>query len=259
MGSAVQLRNCDLPLCGRFDGAAPAFDAEAVDTIEAHWMSRLQANPRLVRGSVLWLRHLEVGQRHVDLHFGLSDYAHYLYTLDNPGASVTPCRVAYTSALLLTTDGFAVFGERAPWTSAPRQLQCAGGGLSLADVAGDMVDIRHNIATEISEELNLSMEAPALALSLQRPTFIKTGGRNDFLGLIHVVQVPMSLAGVQQRHAQLPESEREFARLVGVRPVDVADFSALDDRPRVDYLIPLLQAIASTVDSDLRPMGTSAR
>lgn len=33
MGSAVQLRNCDLPLCGRFDGAAPAFYAEAVDTI----------------------------------------------------------------------------------------------------------------------------------------------------------------------------------------------------------------------------------
>lgn len=245
--SEVRIDPLSVSLECSFSPQEPEFDAQSRQAIDQHWTKRLGENPRLVRGSVLWLQSALTRPDRVSLSFGITDYAHYLHTIDVATPLNIPCRVAYTCGLLVTSDGFGVFGEMAAHTSTPRRLQCAGGGLALADTVKNTVNLFGSISAELNEELNLDTTMPAVRRSLQRPTFIKSGGDFDFVALIYLVPVALALTEVRERYLEIPVEEREFVEIVGVElvPGKVAEFLAQDYRPRVDYLDALLRRIAA--------------
>jgi 8-oxo-dGTP pyrophosphatase MutT (NUDIX family) len=139
----------------------------------------------------------------------------------------------------------------ARWPPTPRRrgrIQGVGGSLELVDVRGDTLDLDANIRRELREELGLD-PADASVVEAVVPSYLKSGGENDFFGVVFRIRLCISSSQAvkaYQQHVRRLAAEGmkpEFDRLVIIDalPEAIDRFLKEDSRPRVDYLANVLR------------------
>jgi hypothetical protein len=218
------------------------------DTIGRHWQKLIDFGRKLRRGDVYTIVKKEENPESLRLFVQLTDYAHYMYTLDSNFSHPLACRVIHTALLIETSDRYLVFGEMAEQTSTPGRLQCVGGGIDQSDIKGDRIDLTNNIVNEAEEEIGLDLNDNVIVSSVS-PKYLKSGGDSGFLAMIYSAQLSLTIEELELRFREHTEALKstgrmpEFSAIASVKrvPDAVRAFLRDDKRPRVDYLEPLLE------------------
>jgi len=157
--------------------------AEYIKEVNKHWDSLLASGKRFFNGEVFTIDTIEINESGANIFVGLTDYAHFLYTIHNNTYEDSDCRIIHTSVLIETSDKKYAIGEMNEGTAFPFKLQFIGGGIDKGDIKGETLDLEHNIKKEILEELGIDVENTSIVKSL-RPYYLKSGGHNNFLSAI---------------------------------------------------------------------------
>jgi hypothetical protein len=220
---------------------------DIIEKINNHWNMLQSSGSEFSRGTVFSICNIENTENVLKIYIQSSDYAHFLYTIHNNISENFPCIVVYVSILVETSDSNLIIGEMACNTATPYRLQCCGGGFDNRDLINDKIDIYNNIKRELYEELGIDLYNTDIVSTIQ-PKYIKTGGENDFLGLVFKVQLKInqkSYIDLYEKHVRNLISQNiipEFRSLVFIKSnlKSVKDFIDNDKRYRVDYLEKLL-------------------
>lgn len=217
------------------------------DKIEAYW-NLINNNKNFIRGEVYTITNIKNINGKLKIYVELSDYAHYLYTINNSIPKQYACRVIYTAALVITQDSKFIFGEMSSSTSTPNRLQCSGGGIDSKDVRDNIIDLSHNISNELFEELGIDTKDTNVVEKIY-PRYLKSGGINDFLAVIYKVDLKINeeeFKKIYNQHVEtlkLSHKSPEFSSIIILPSTfsSVTSFINNDTRPRVDYLDKLIQ------------------
>lgn len=237
----------------RYRGTRALVARELQTKIDEHWERRMRSGARFERGPIFTVASARRDETSMELELQLTDYAHYLYTIDDHFHVRGACRVVYTASLVVTSDRRYVFGQMAEHTSTPGRLQGVGGSLELTDLRGEAIDPTANILRELYEELGLDTRDRSTVRDV-RPRYLKSGGENRFFGVVFHVQLGVSsdqLRAAYERHVarlQAQGIDPEFDQLVVIdaTPHGVGRFLRSDQRPKVDYLRDVLTLDAAS-------------
>jgi 8-oxo-dGTP pyrophosphatase MutT (NUDIX family) len=216
-------------------------------SITWHWERLKREGKTFENGTVFTIRDWYLDSDLLDVTLMRTRYDHFLYTVHHQLNHPWSCRVMYACALTETSDGYWVIGEMAEHTASPRRLQLPGGGIDESDLKGDQVDFLHSVVREVQEELGINLSEMADEVQIQ-PLYLKTGGERHSATLIYHFGLPFTLEDMRQHydvyvHRLRGEGKKpEFASLAFLKKEKsaVTRFLRLDQRPRVDYLDPLL-------------------
>lgn len=209
--------------------------------IDAHWAEAMHQHPSWFRGLVFTITGVMKSSSELRIELKATDYAHYWATISATVSGFYACRVLYGAGIVCTTDKFLVFGQMGEHTAYPGRLQGVGGGLDSNDVIGGRIVMVRSLLRELKEEIGVDTANVV-------PLALKTGGPWNFVVLVYVVHVPMTLANLMARYldyeawlrsqGQIPE----FAKMVTVpaNHLAVSRFLSDESRPMVDYLPPSL-------------------
>jgi hypothetical protein len=112
-----------------------------------------KGNPRLHNGEVFTVVAVDETDERIDIELAETDYAHYLYSHQVGGLGKYTVRIIHSATLVITADNKMIFGSMGAHTSRPGVIQCCGGGIDHDDITDGVVDIEHNTAKELAEEL----------------------------------------------------------------------------------------------------------
>ena len=219
--------------------------------VDAFWRQASAIEPSLFRGPVYSVRKVErFGLQVLCARLAPTDYAHYLYSLRLGLPEAYACRVFYAAGILRTADDQLVCGEMAPHTAHAGRLQCIAGALDAADLREGSFDLDLSLGREVREEIGVDLDDPGLVAGVHR-RHLKEGGAGRSFVLLHEIKLRCTLESLLRHYrgfAQaLPGGQvAEFQDLCAVprEPWAVRRFLETDLRPRVDYLAPLLLAMA---------------
>lgn len=245
MPHKITLKSVTKPISVLYTNAAYSLPSEAQSAIDNYWEQLKISGKKFTRGDVFTIQELLDMPDKIEIKIALTDYAHYLATTAGlKEVQDYPCRVVHTSVLIKTCDNFLVFGEMADHTSTPKRLQCAGGGITRADIIkGNLIDIEGNAQAELLEETGLDWKNTDHKCSI-RFAYIKTGGAHNFVGTMFLAETGLSSRDVQaifDDHNTLLSQQgekSEFSRLlfVGSSPENVEEFIQTKEGQFVDYL-----------------------
>lgn len=219
------------------------------DNMERYWRSLLKSGKKFFRGDVFSITNISYHEQSMHLYVELTDYAHFLYTLNKGAFDKNDCRVIHTSALIETCDGKFVIGEMNRNTFSPKKLQFVGGGIDKDDINGDLLDLEHNIRKEIFEELGLDTYDKDIIKDF-RPYFLKDGGKSNFLSAIFKLDLALNEVELLDRFEKFNQGlinqgeSPELSSLVLIRAEQksVENFINNDLREKDENLIPTLKA-----------------
>lgn len=182
-----------------YSGERIKLPAEVTGDVEEYWTERIASGKKFSRGDVFSIDSIERGGETIRIGLSLSDYAHYLATINGKIAKDHACRVVHSSVMIEMTDGQLAFGQMSGNTALPGRVQCVGGGITRKDLAddGEHIDIRKNAATEMLEEIGIAADDAGKVRSF-RPWAMVESGPYGFLGLVF--------------WAMLSVDKKEFAR-----------------------------------------------
>lgn len=232
-----------------YDGKTLVLPDSVVRSVEDYWTIRTSDNPSFRNGEVYHVYRVIEESDKTTLLTTKTDYAHYLWSINDPDAGIHACRVAFTAALVRTSDDQIVIGSMGAATSTPHRLQAPGGGLGAEDLtpADDRVygctmqfSLEPNIMREVTEEIGVG----GSAIKCVTPWGVKSGGANGFFAAIYAVDLAVTADDVEHAHRSMSQAMRsaggspEFERLVFLpRTGAVARKILADcDAPQVDYL-----------------------
>jgi len=218
--------------------------------IDDYWLRLLKDGRNLRRGDVFTIFGIETGNKKLKIKVKLTDYAHYMATIENIIEKKYGCKVVHTSAFVETLDNKIIIGEMASNTSTPGYLQFPGGGLDKSDLEKNSINLNKNITKELKEELgiNVSNKDHVKYFNLH---FLKTGGKHDFYGVIFKVELNLN----QRQFSKLYNNYTETLKLKKLTPEfksfvflnndrkEIVNFLHTNKKPIVDYLFSLLQII----------------
>jgi hypothetical protein len=153
------------------------------NAVESHWNLLLKSGKKFFRGDVYSITDIVHSEEGINIFVGLTDYAHFLYTIHKNTYVEHDCRVIHTSVLIETEDRKFVLGEMNVGTAFPHKLQFIGGGIDQNDIKENIFDLKHNIKKEILEEVFIDVEDKSMVKGVS-PCFLKSGGDNNFLSAI---------------------------------------------------------------------------
>jgi 8-oxo-dGTP pyrophosphatase MutT (NUDIX family) len=156
--------------------------------VDTHWNELIKSGKSFFNGDIFSISRIECKDDEVNIFVGLTDYAHFLYTIHNKSYSELDCRVIYTSVMIETSDEKYAIGVMNTNTAFPDKLQFIGGGIDRGDIMGGIIDLRHSIEKEINEELGIDVDDGSIVKSLQ-PCFLKSGGDSGFLSAIFKMEL----------------------------------------------------------------------
>jgi 8-oxo-dGTP pyrophosphatase MutT (NUDIX family) len=212
---------------------------ETAQLVEAHWEAVHRRGQVFRRGVVYAVTQKLEQPAGLLLRLSHSDYAHFLWSLNGNRDHPDHAQVVYACTVLKTSDACFVLGEMNAHTCTPGRLQLAGGGLDMEDFTDGVLDSSRCAARELEEEIGIALtEAPTLR-------YIKEGGEDGFVGLIHRCTTPLTAQAVSDRFrhhvAAMPQPELKNLVIVPATPEAVRSFIASEKRPKVDYLDKLLE------------------
>ena len=227
-----------------FSGKVIELPANIKEKIEDHWQKINNSN--FFRGKLAIVENVREENGIIKINIGESDYAHYLASLHQIISEEFFCQSIFNSVMLKTSDGYFVFGEMAAHTSVPKQIQCAGGALSLEGVKTDNIFL--DAKRELAEEMYLNVDDQKI-LSDFKPIFIKSGGLLRTYGIFFSVRVFLTKQKIKKIFLVGSEEEKingrmpEFSKLIFVKDDNdsVNNFLENDKRPKIDYLEKVLR------------------
>lgn len=165
-----------------------------VEKIESHWNDLINSGKSFWRGDVLTITGIKDNGDGLQIEVALTDYAHYLATLHEVIDKKYACRVAHSSVMIETLDGYLIFGEMGGDTALPNRIQCIGGGITRGDLMENslFINIEKNASTEMAEEIGLLVDNKK-HISKFFPWSIIKSGPQDVIGIIYWAKTPMSL------------------------------------------------------------------
>jgi hypothetical protein len=185
----IQIKPIKKNITIRFAGEKVILPEVLEAKITEHWQQLTQANPRLRNGEVFTVRSVEDTAGDMAVRLAETNYAHYLYSHQIGDLGEHTVRIIHSSALVITSDDKLVFGAMAEHTSRPGIIQCVGGGIDHNDIRGGIVDIEHNTANELNEELGIDPYDTSLVESFSA-TYLKFGGPTDKMTVIYTPHNP---------------------------------------------------------------------
>lgn len=213
--------------------------------VEMHWEMLQSSGKEFTRGDVFTIQSITDTPEKTEIKVALTDYAHYLSTLIKlPEIEKHPCRVVHTSVLIKTSDNFYAFGEMAEHTSTPKQLQCAGGGITRSDIKeSNIISIEENAKNELLEETGLDCENPEHKCRFHL-AYMKSGGENNFLGAMFIADTDLTSSALKTIFKANNDaiskngSKPEFAQLLFLKAnkEEIESFIQEEKRSFVDYL-----------------------
>jgi len=156
--------------------------------VENHWESLLSSGKKFFNGDGFSIQKIEINEGCINIFVGLTDYAHFLYTIHKNNYEDNDCRIIHTSVLIQTSDNKFAIGEMNEDTAFPFKLQFIGGGIDKEDIKGEILDLEHNIKKEILEELGIEAGNKDIVKSL-KPCYLKSGGKSNFLSAIFKLEL----------------------------------------------------------------------
>ncbi|MBV9013161.1 MAG: hypothetical protein JO272_14130 [Pseudonocardiales bacterium] len=215
----------------------------------AHWRTALERNPSLFNGALVSPLGACVHDGVCTVRWHRSDFAHYLFSRQNPDRPVIGATgTLFVSIIVPTTDGELILGRMSQQTSAPSVIQLPGGGVS---VGPDQTQISHSDLTavavqETSEELGITLD-PA---GLRTRGVIKRHSPPD-IGVVFSTE-PRARDSIQAAFAALRLRDllagivSEFDELFAVSPrTDLRSLSGRGDHV-IDYLPVVVGAFLTT-------------
>jgi hypothetical protein len=187
--------------------------------IDEHWEGLIKGGKNYTRGEVFSLENLKEKEGVVDAELSLSDYAHYLYSQNISLPFEHACKNIHTSCLIETQDGILVFGRMGHQTSRPGRIQCVGGGLDNDDLENGVIDLRHNIAKELQEEVGLNSKNRA-TVSNFKLQYLKYSPSINSVAAIFLLSLNMPIAEFKKHYkkfgTELAEKKElpEFGKLI---------------------------------------------
>ena len=247
----VRLRAVPPVLDLRLDPDALQLPPRVAQRVNAFWQQASAMEPRLFRGRVYSVRTVQrIGTRVLCARLATTDYAHYLYSMRLGLPEPYACKVFYAAGIVHTADDQLVFGEMAPHTAHAGRLQCVAGALDAADLCEGSFDLGRSLGREVQEEIGIDIGDPRIVLDVQ-PRFLKEGGYDQALVVLYEIGLRCSFDSLLRHYRKftqsLPDGEAAEFRMLCAVPREaqaVQRFLEHDLRPRVDYLGPLLWALA---------------
>ena len=220
------------------------------EQIENYWLKILKDGKVLRRGDVFGISVAETRNSKINIEVKLTDYAHYIATLNNIIDKKYWCKVIYTAALVETLDKKIIIGEMGPDTSTPGRLQFPGGGIDKDDLEKNNINLKKNISKEIKEELGIDINYKEYT-SYFKPHFLKTGGTHDFYAVIFKVELNLDqnkfikLYNNYTETLKLKNITPEFNSLLFINndPEEIVKFLGNNNQSKVDYLLSLLHIL----------------
>ncbi len=190
-----------------YSGEKIILPEDIVSKIEKYWTELIESGKSFKRGDVFTISMIEEKEGEVSIEIALSDYAHYLATINGIIDEKYVCRVVHSSVMIETIDGELVFGEMGGSTALPGRIQCIGGGITREDLSdnGKIIDIEKNAANEMAEEVGLFVNNPQ-QVSEFYPWAIVESGPHDFLGVVYWAKTPMNISDFLQHYAEFEKN-----------------------------------------------------
>ncbi len=222
---------------------------EYSEKVKRHWGNLLSSGKKFFNGDVFTINNIVVSENGIKILVGLTDYAHFLYTIHKNKYEDTDCRVIHTSVLIQTSDNKFAIGEMNEDTAFPFKLQFIGGGIDKDDIKGDIIDLEHNIKKEVLEELGIKVENKSIVKSL-KPCYLKSGGESNFLSAIFKMELLVDeyeLKKLLRRHNEDLASKMEMQEIRDLIFLDakkeaIMEFVSKDKREKDGNLIATLEA-----------------
>jgi hypothetical protein len=248
----IQIKPIEKNITIRFAGKTVALPEAIEAKITEHWQQLTQANPRLRNGEVFTVTGVEDAADGMVVQLAETNYAHYLYSHQVGDLGEYTVRIIHSSALVISSDNKLIFGAMAGHTSRPGVIQCVGGGIDHKNIHGGIVDIEHNTANELKEELGIDPHDTSLVESFSA-TYLKFGGPTGKMTVVYIVRI-------KQAGAEFLKAYEAFAKELAEKdeePEFDKIFTLAMDKPTVDtfiaehtdkldeYMTILIQTIAS--------------
>jgi hypothetical protein len=214
--------------------------------IDKHWQTLLQSTSRFTNGEVFTVVGVQDSARGTDILLAETDYAHYMYSHQAGNLGEHTVRIIHSAAMVITGDDKLIFGSMSKYTSRPGTIQTCGGGFDHKDARGQVIDVEHNIASELEEELGINLYDQTMVGDFST-VYLKYGGPTGKMTICYVVHVkPTSAAFMEQYHdfverLKAQDEEPEFEHLFSLdrNQQAIDDFiAAYGDR--LDEFMPIL-------------------
>lgn len=151
--TCVPIARCALEVCAEPWSFAAAHAAE----IEAHWQRAQAERDKLFNGAIFVLGAGALQGTTFTGTFLRTQFKSFLYWRETgyPDASV---RDGFGSAVILSSEGYALFGRQTAGNVNAGLAYPPGGFIDARDVRGTSIDIDASIARELAEETGLSSD-----------------------------------------------------------------------------------------------------
>lgn len=226
--------------------------SEAVQSkIDSYWQELLNSGKSYKRGEVFTVIHKEVIENAVNIVVEKTDYAHYLYCQNKKSLNENGVHIIHTAVLVETSDDYYLFGEMGHQTSRHGILQLCGGGIDNDDLKGEYFDLKHNIAKELQEELDIDVTDTS-RITYFDEVYLKEGGPTDKMTVIFRVVLTDTKEEFLERYDIFVEDLRakgenpEFGEIVALKKDKqaVAHFFSQENLILDEYMKPLFEKIA---------------
>jgi hypothetical protein len=182
----IQIRPIENAIRIQFDGSQVSLPSDLVKEASDYWTQRTQENPHLSNGAVFTVTSVEDTSEGMEVKLAQTDYVHYLYSLHIGNLGIHTVRIIHPATLVTTSDDKLVFGSMGSHTSRPGIIQCCGGGIDPDDIKDGQVDIGHNVAKELKEELGID-PSDKHTVDAFGPALLKTGGPTGKMTVIYTL------------------------------------------------------------------------
>lgn len=211
--------------------------------IDHYWELLLSHGRDLFKGKLFCVNNFYFVADTLTIDISISNYAHYLYSVNHDMDRNEKCSSLFTAALLKTVDNFFVVGQMGAYTSTPERLQCAGGGIDMEDLKGSHIDFEQNMRNELLEELNLQATNTNHIETMHRK-YLKIGGENNNIAVMFDVKTPMTKNELKTHfdyyvytlHQEQKQSEFSQLYFIEQSKEAVTTFFKRNQLPVADYL-----------------------
>ena len=236
----------------RFSNRSVQLPRAVQEKVDAYWDAQIVSGKCYTRGEVFTVTQKSVSDEEINILVEKTDYAHYLYcqNVDNLGSGGV--HIIHTAALVETADDYYIVGVMGPQTARSGIIQLCGGGIDNGDLRGDVFDLTHNIAKELSEELDIDV-ADTSRVALFEEAFFKEGGPTDKMTVVYRVVLNDTRDAFFKKYTRFVErltargALPEFGEVIALKKnkKDSARFFAHEDRVFDEYMKPLFEHISA--------------
>lgn len=218
--------------------------------IDGHWDGLIASGKTYRRGEVFTVTNKEVADTAIRILVEKTDYAHYLYCQNIESLGENGVHIIHTAALVETSDHYTIFGEMGAQTSRAGIHQLCGGGIDNDDLRGGYFDLKHNIAKELKEELDIDVEDASRVVYFDE-AYLKEGGPTDKMTVVYRVLLNEMKDTFLLRYNAFAESlpkdgqNPEFGKLIALKKEknELKSFFSQDAVKFDEYMRPLFEYI----------------